>query len=104
MNHSLSVVPFLEVISFVFLVSWMNLGSIHHLVDKFSLFETLIYEQVILLMHGSVTSLTRSLEYLEPSSQSTDTNVKYQIEGLKRTYVAEFQVFQVISEGKWECP
>jgi len=70
MNNSLSEVPFLEVISFVLLMSWMEFRQEYHLIHKFSLFETLVHKQIIFLMHGSMTSLTSSLEHLEPSPQT----------------------------------
>ena len=57
MNDSLSVVPFLEVISFVFLMSRMDSGGEDHLGHQFSLLETLVYEQIVLLMHGSMATL-----------------------------------------------
>src|SRR5205085_7989512 len=47
MNNSLSVIPFLEVITFVFLMSWMNLRSEYHLSYEFSLLETFINKQII---------------------------------------------------------
>lgn len=68
-NYSLSIVPFLEEISLIFLMSWMNFGQVNHFWYKFCLFETLIYQKIILLMNSSVTSLTSSLEYFKPSSK-----------------------------------
>lgn len=44
MDDSLSEVPFLEVISSVFLMSWMNSWSVDHLSHQLSLFETLVYK------------------------------------------------------------
>ena len=41
-NDSLSVIPLLEVVTSVFLVSRMNFGCKDHLVHELSLFETLI--------------------------------------------------------------
>ena len=72
MDLTLSEVPLLEVVTPVFLMGGMDLGSEDHLVHKFSLLETLVYEEIILLMHGSVTALARSLEDLETSSQSAN--------------------------------
>jgi hypothetical protein len=54
------------------LMSGVNLWSVDHLVYKFSLFETLVNEQVIFLMHSTMTTLTRSLEDLKSSSQSIE--------------------------------
>ena len=42
MDLSLSEIPFLEVISSVFLMSRMDLGGIDHLVHKFSLLESFV--------------------------------------------------------------
>jgi hypothetical protein len=70
MDNSLSEVPFLEIVSFVLLVSWVELRQEYHLIHKFSLFETLVNQQIIFLMHGSMTSLTGSLEHFEPSPQA----------------------------------
>lgn len=70
MNNSLSVIPLLEVVSLVFLMSGVDSWSEDHLIHKFSLLETLIYKQIVFLMHGSVTSLARSLENLESTSQT----------------------------------
>ena len=58
MNNSLSKVPFLEVVSSVLLMSWMNFGGEDHFAHKFSLLETLVNKQVIFLMHSSMTTLT----------------------------------------------
>ena len=69
-NTSLSKVPFLEEISSVFLMTWVDLWKINHLVHELSLFETLVYQEIILLMHSSVATLTGSLEDLEASSES----------------------------------
>ena len=70
MDDSLSEVPLLEVVSSVLLVSGMDLRSKDHFVHELSLLETLIDKKIVLLMHGSVTSLAGSLEDLETSSQT----------------------------------
>lgn len=70
MNLTLSEVPFLEEVTLVLLMTWMNFGKVHHLVHELSLLETLVHKQIVLLMHSSVTSLTSSLEDLESSSES----------------------------------
>jgi hypothetical protein len=70
MDHSLSVVPFLEVVTSVLLMSGMDLGSEDHLVHELSLLETLVYQEIVLLMHGSVAALARALEDLESTSQA----------------------------------
>jgi|TARA_B110000503_G_scaffold131827_1_gene206973 hypothetical protein len=48
----------------------MNLGEIDHLLVELSLLETLVYEEIIFLMHSSMASLASSLENLESSSES----------------------------------
>jgi hypothetical protein len=70
MDLSLSEVPLLEVVSTVLLVSRMDFGGKDHLVHKFSLLESLVDQEIVLLMHSSVAALARSLEDLEPSSQA----------------------------------
>ena len=70
MNDSLSVIPFLEVITSVLLVSGMDLGSEDHFVHKLSLLETLVNQEIVFLMHGTMATLARSLEDLESTSQT----------------------------------
>ena len=70
MDDSLSVVPLLEEITSILLMAWMNLGEIDHLLVELSLLETLVYEEIIFLMHSSMASLASSLENLESSSES----------------------------------
>ena len=70
MNHTLSEVPLLEVIASVLLMGGVDLGSIDHAVHELSLLETLVDQEIILLMHGSVAALARSLEDLETTSQT----------------------------------
>ena len=69
MDNSLSEVPLLEEVASILLMCWMDLRQVDHLLHQFSLRETLVDDQVILLMHGSMATLTRSLEHLEPSSK-----------------------------------
>jgi hypothetical protein len=70
-NNSLSKVPFLEEVTSIFLMGWMDLWQVDHLLHEFDLGETLIHEQVILLMHSSMATLACSLEDLESSSKSS---------------------------------
>lgn len=70
MDDSLSVVPLLEEITSVFLMTWMNLGEVDHLLGELFLLETLVHQKIVLLMHGSVATLASSLENLESSSES----------------------------------
>ena len=70
MNNSLSIIPFLEVITLILLVSGVDSWSEDHLCHKFSLLETIIYKQIVFLMHGTMATLARSLENLESTSQT----------------------------------
>ncbi len=76
-NDSLSVVPFLEEITFVLLVSWVQLGQEYHFVDEFSLLETLVDQQIIFLVNSSVTALASPLKHLESSPQSNRSKDKH---------------------------
>jgi hypothetical protein len=70
MDNTLTVVPLLEVITSVFLMSRVDSWKVLHEGGHFSLLETLVHQKIVLLMHGSVASLARSAENLETSSQS----------------------------------
>lgn len=69
MDNALSVVPLLEVITSVLLVTWVHLRKENHLVNEFSLLETLVHKQIVLLVHGTVAALTGTLPDLEASSE-----------------------------------
>ena len=71
---ALAEVPLLEVVTSVLLVSGMDLGEINHLVSELNLSETLVDEQIVLLMHSTVTALAGSAENFETSSQSIIIN------------------------------
>ena len=58
----------------MFLMTWVHLGQEHHLVHEFSLLETLVHKQVILLMHSSVATLAGPGENFEASSESKRTS------------------------------
>merc|ERR1712176_462057 len=70
MDNALTVIPFLEEIGAVLLVSRVDLGEEHHLAHELSLGETLVDEQIVFLMHSSVAALAASAEYFKASSQS----------------------------------
>jgi len=70
MDNSLSEVPFLEEVTSVFLMTWMDFWEEDHLFHKICLPETLVDQKIVFLMHSSMTTLTGSLEDLETSSQS----------------------------------
>lgn len=67
---ALTEVPLLEVVRSILLVSWVDLGQVNHLASKLNLSETLVDEQIILLMHSAVATLAGSTENFETSSQS----------------------------------
>ena len=69
-DSSLSVVPLLEEVRSVLLMGWMDLGKVDHLGFELLLLETLVHQEIVLLMHGTVASLAGSGEHLETSSQS----------------------------------
>ena len=71
-NLALSVVPLLEVVRAVLLVTGVHLGQHNHLLNKFLLGETFFNEQVVLLMHGAVAALAGAGEHLEASAQTTN--------------------------------
>ena len=72
---SLAVVPLLEEVRSVLLVTWVDLWKIDHFLGQLALLETLIDKEIILLMHGSVASLTGSGEDLESSSQTIEAKI-----------------------------
>jgi hypothetical protein len=51
----------------------VDLGSENHAVHELSLLETLVYQEIVLLMHGTVAALARPLEDLEAASQTINT-------------------------------
>lgn len=68
-NFTLSEVPLLEVIRAVLLMSWMDLWQVDHLLVELCLGETLVNEQIVLLVHSTVATLAGTGEDLESSSQ-----------------------------------
>mgnify|MGYP003346627521 CR=1 FL=1 len=77
MDHSLSVVPLLEVVTSVLLVGRVDFRRKDHLVHEFSLLEALLDKKIVLLVHGSVTALARPLENLESASQANYSLINY---------------------------
>jgi len=71
---ALAEVPLLEVVTSVLLVTGMDLGEVDHLVSELDLSETLIDQQIVLLMHSTVAALAGSAENFETSSQSIIIN------------------------------
>ena len=70
---ALTLIPLLEEVTTVLLMGGVNLGKVNHLLLEFSLLETLINEEIVLLMHGAVAALARTGEDLEAA---TETRVK----------------------------
>lgn len=60
MNNSLSIVPLLEIIAFILLMSWVEFLKENHFINQFSLRESLINHNIILFMNESVTSCANS--------------------------------------------
>merc|ERR1712167_80762 len=69
MDHALTVVPLLEVVTSVLLMGRVNSGKVLHHGEELCLLETLVHQQVVFLMHSSVASLARSAEDFETSAQ-----------------------------------
>ena len=59
-DHSLSEVPLLEEVSLVLLSGRVDFGGVDHFVHELSLGETLVHQQIVLTVDGTVTSLNRS--------------------------------------------
>ena len=68
-DDALAVVPLLEVVTSVFLMSWVDLGEEDHLLHELTLSETFIDEQVVFLMDCTVAALACSAEHLETSAE-----------------------------------
>ena len=68
---ALPVVPLLEEVASVLLMTWVDLWKIDHLLGELSLFETLVDQEIVLLVDSSMATLTGSLENLESSSESS---------------------------------
>ncbi len=69
MDNALAVVPLLEEVGLVLLVRRVDPGCENHFIPELCLFETLIYEQIVLNMHGTMAALAGALPDLEPSAE-----------------------------------
>jgi hypothetical protein len=67
---TLTEVPFLEVVTAIFLMSGMDLGKENHLLGEFALRETLVHEEIVLLMHSTMASLAGAREDLKSTTES----------------------------------
>ncbi len=68
MDLTLAVIPLLEEVTAVLLMSWVHLWQVDHLFLQLHLGETLIDEEIVLLVHGAVAALTGTGEDLETTS------------------------------------
>ena len=69
MDLTLAIVPLLEVVTSVLLVSGVHLGQVHHSLLELHLGETLIDEQIVLQVHGTMAALARPREDLEATTE-----------------------------------
>jgi hypothetical protein len=74
MDLTLPEVPLLEEVAAVLLMGWVHLGQVNHLLLQLSLGETLIDEEIVLLVHGAVAALAGTGEDLETASQTIEYN------------------------------
>ena len=70
MDLPLSVVPLLEEVTSVLLMGGVDLGQVHHLLLELHLGETLLDEEIVLLMHGAVATLASTGENLEAATET----------------------------------
>ena len=75
-DDTLAVVPLLEVVTSVLLMGGVDLGKEDHLLNEFVLSETLVDEQVVLLVNSTVAALAGSAENLEPSAEPVRRKVR----------------------------
>jgi hypothetical protein len=68
-DDALAVVPLLEVVTSVFLMSGVDLGEEDHLLHELTLSETFVDEQVVFLMNCTVAALACSAKHLETSAE-----------------------------------
>ena len=79
MDLTLAVIPLLEEVTSVLLMGRMDLGKVDHLLLELHLLETLVDEEIVLLVHGTVATLASTGEDLETTTKTKKTkNVKAQ--------------------------
>ena len=86
MDLTLAEVPFLEEVTAVLLMAGMHLGEVDHLLLELHLGETLVHKKIVLLMHGTVATLTGSGEDLE-STTETIYSEKVRLVSLSKYFV-----------------
>ena len=69
MDLTLAIVPLLEVVTSVLLVSGVHLGQVHHSPLELHLGEALVDEQIVLQVHGTVAALARPREDLKATTE-----------------------------------
>ena len=70
MDLTLAIVPLLEVVTAVLLMGGMHLGQVHHPPLELHLGETLVHEQIILQVHGTMAALASPREDLKATTES----------------------------------
>jgi len=69
MDNALTIIPLLEEVTAMLLMSGVDTGQELHGLVKLCLLETLVHKEIVFLMHGSVATLARTRKDLEASSQ-----------------------------------
>ena len=69
MDLTLAIVPLLEVVTSVLLVSGVDLGQVHHSALELHLGEALVDEQIVLQVHGTVAALACPREDLKATTE-----------------------------------
>ena len=70
MDLTLSEVPLLEKVTAVLLMSWMDLRKVDHSLLEFHLRETLVHEEIVLLVDSTVAALASTGEDLEAATET----------------------------------
>ena len=70
MDLTLTEVPLLEEVTAVLLMSWVNLGKVDHCLLEFHLRETLVHEEIVLLVNSTVAALASTGEDLEAATET----------------------------------
>ena len=70
MDLTLAIVPLLEVVTSVLLVSGVHLGQVHHFALELHLGEALVDEKIVLQVHSTVAALASPREDLKATTES----------------------------------
>ena len=73
MDLTLAEVPLLEEVTSVLLMGGVHLWQVDHPLLELHLSETLVDEEIVLFVHGTVATLASSREHLEAASQTKKT-------------------------------